>query len=88
MFLLLVGQQLVNKLPDDLLSWSIQDRKDIHDQSIHIPIPQKQKKLTFSNHTKLYLEAIMTPFFNVRQLIVCELTSYNHLNAHNGVQLP
>lgn len=37
-FLLLVRQQLVNKLPDHLFGWSIQHREHIHDQSVNIPV--------------------------------------------------
>lgn len=42
-FLLLIGQQLVNKLPDHLFCWRIQYREDIHNQSVYI---SKKKKLS------------------------------------------
>lgn len=35
--LLLVGQQLVDELPDELLGRSIQHRKHVHNQSVHVP---------------------------------------------------
>lgn len=37
-FLLLVRQQLINKLPDHLFGWSIQHREHIHDQSVNSPV--------------------------------------------------
>lgn len=38
--LLLVGQQLVDELPDELLGRSVQHGKHVHDQSVHVPSRQ------------------------------------------------
>lgn len=35
--LFIVGQQLVDELPDQLLGWSVQHWKHVHDQGVHVP---------------------------------------------------
>ena len=35
--LFLIGQQLIDKLPDDLLGRGVQHREYIHDQGVHVP---------------------------------------------------
>lgn len=42
-FLLLVCQQLINKLPDHLLGRSIQHREHVHDQGVDIPFANRRK---------------------------------------------
>lgn len=37
-FLFFVRQQLVNKLPDHLFGWSVQNREHIYDQRVNIPV--------------------------------------------------
>lgn len=39
--LLLVGQQLVDKLPEDLLGWSVQHRVHIHNEGVDVPAKQE-----------------------------------------------
>lgn len=43
-FLFLVGQQLVNKLPNQLLGWSVQHRKNIYNERVHIPVYMQQRE--------------------------------------------
>lgn len=38
LFLFLICQQLVNKLPDHLFGWSIQHRQHVHYQSVNNPV--------------------------------------------------
>lgn len=38
--LLLVGQQLVDELPDELLGRSVQHGEHVNDQSVHVPSTQ------------------------------------------------
>lgn len=52
-FLLVVSQQLVNKLPDQLLSRRVQYWKYIDYQGVHIPGGEKKKKST--NTTYIYV---------------------------------
>ncbi len=42
-FLLLVGQQLVNELPNHLFCWGIQHREDVHNQSVYISNGTEEK---------------------------------------------
>lgn len=35
--LLVIGQQLVDELPDQLFGWSVQHWKHVHDQRVHVP---------------------------------------------------
>lgn len=52
-FLLLVGQQLIDKLPDHLLGGSIQDREDVHNQSVNIPFGRKAEEITWLAFKKI-----------------------------------
>lgn len=43
-FLFLVGQQLVNELPNQLLGWSVQHWKHIYNECVHIPVYMQQRE--------------------------------------------
>lgn len=43
-FLFLIGQQLVNELPDQLLGRCVQHWKHIHNESVHIPVYMQERK--------------------------------------------
>lgn len=51
--LLLVGQQLVDELPDELLGRSVQHGKHVHDQSVHVPSKQTRHA---TSHTLIDVE--------------------------------
>lgn len=51
-FLLLIGQQLVNELPDHLFCWGIQHREDVHNQSVYISTKHGRKINQIRFHTK------------------------------------
>lgn len=56
-FLLLIGQQLVNKLPDHLFCWGIQHREDVHNQSVYISDGTEKKVNQIRFHTNVLREA-------------------------------
>ncbi len=50
-FLFLVGQQLVNELPNQLLGWSVQYRKHIYNECVHIPVCVQQRETSLSKQS-------------------------------------
>lgn len=64
--LLLVGQQLVDELPDELLGWSVQHGKHVHDQSVHVPSKRKNA-ITYTHLSTLNLTAPPVGFFLLLQ---------------------
>lgn len=48
--LFVVGQELVDELPDKLFGWSVQHRKHIHYQSVHIPANNHHPHISRSSY--------------------------------------